>query len=131
MPIGRRGRGAAVRGDRSPARRRQRGLFALPSGAPPPPVPGGTPRCPRPASTRAGRPAAAAGAAAAPFDGPGAAGAAVPGADAGGGDGAAFAGETAVGSFSRGGGTIGSESPATATSTWLVTQTGVWLLDSE
>src|SRR5436305_511354 len=49
----------------------------------------------------------------------------------GGGGGAVFDGETVVGVGWRGGGSIGSESPETATSTWPVTQTGVWSLDSE
>lgn len=47
------------------------------------------------------------------------------------GAGAVFEGETVVGLDWRGGGSIGNESPATATSTWPVTQTGVWSLDSE
>jgi hypothetical protein len=40
-------------------------------------------------------------------------------------------GDTVVGEGWRGGAAIGKESPATATSTWPVTQTGVWSLDSE
>jgi hypothetical protein len=48
-----------------------------------------------------------------------------------GGSGTDSEGDTAVGVGWRGGGSIGSESPATATSTWPVTQTGVWSLEDE